>query len=121
MFSPGRGLGRPGEVRVTVNCGVSFLISDTTLHKFYLVSKNRRVKHKLHRVYSGSNTGIVLYPSTGETGVLTLRLTRALVLHHTPPTQRIEVIGTTGTVYTLRALLYGYLEHLQWGEVDRVG
>ncbi len=45
---------------------------------------------------------------------------RALVLHHTPPTQRVEIIGTTGTVYTLRALLYGYLEHLQWGEVDRV-
>ena len=67
----------------------------------------------LHRVHSGSsNTVIVAYPSTGETGVLTLRLTRALVLHHTPPTQRVEVIGTTGTVYTLGTLFYGYLEYL---------
>ncbi len=80
----------------------------------YLVSKNRRVKHKLHRVHSSSSktVGIILCPSTGKTGVLTLRLTRALVLHHTPPTQRVEVIGTTGTVYTLRALLNRYLEHL---------
>ena len=75
----------------------------------------------MHRVHSGSKTvGIVLYPSTGEIRVLTLRLTRALVLHHTPPTQRIEVIGTTDTVYTLGTLLYGYLEHLNRArEVDK--
>ena len=72
----------------------------TQIHKHHLSSKNRRVNDKLHGVYIGSKkTGdIVPYPSTGETGVLTLRLTRALVLHHTPPTQRVEVTGTTSTV-----------------------
>ncbi len=83
---------------------------------FYHISKNCRVEDKLHRIHSGSKTvGIVLYPSTRETGVLTLRLTRALVLHHTPPTQRVEVIGTTSTVYMLGTLLNEYLEHLQRG------
>ncbi len=55
---------------------------------------------------------IVLCPSTGETGVLTMRLMRAPVLHHTPSTQRVGIIGTTGTIYMLGAFLYRYLEHL---------
>ena len=76
------------------------MISDTYTHKSYLSGKNLRVKHKLHRLHSSSSktVGIVLCPSTRNTGVLTLRLTRALFLHHTPPTQRVEVTGTTSTV-----------------------
>ena len=87
------------------------------IHKPHL-SRHRRVKHKLLRVHSGSkNTGdTVPYPSTGETWVPTLRLSRAPVLHHTQPTQRVGVIGTTGTVCMLGALLYRYLEHLYRGE-----
>ncbi len=66
--------------------------------------------------YSSSETvGIVLCPSTGDTGVLTQGLTRALVLHHTPPTQRVGITCTTDTVYTLGTLLDWYLEHLQRG------
>ncbi len=122
MFSPGRRSGRPGGVRVTVSCtwgsrgrdGRSLYI--THMHNPHRSSRNLRVKHKLHRIHSGSNTvSIIACPSTGETGVLTLRLTRALVLHHTPPTQRVEVIGTTGTFCMLGTLLNGYLEHLQRG------
>ena len=83
------------------------------LHNPYHSSRNCFVQYKLHRIHSGNKTvGTILCPSTGDVRVLTLRLTRALVLHHTPPTQRVGVIGTTGTVCTLGALLYGYLEHL---------
>ncbi len=98
-----------------MSCWGQFMMSDTTHYKPYLSSKN--LKHELHRLHSSSSktVGIVLCPSNGETGVLTVRVTRALVLHHTPPTQRVEIIGTTGTVYTLGTLLYGYLEHLQRG------
>ncbi len=94
------------------------MLSYTTVYMQapHLSTTNCLVEDKLHRIHCSNNTvGIVIYPSTGETRVLTLRLTRALVLHHTPPTQRVEVIDTTGTVYTLEALLYGYLEHLQCG------
>ena len=119
MFSPGRGSGRPGEVRVTVSCGGQFMISDPTdcTKLNYLILKNCRVKHKLHRVHRSScKTGdIVLCPSTGEIRVLTLRLTRALVLHHTPSTKRVGVTCTTGTVCMLVTLFYGYLEHLRNG------
>ncbi len=119
MFSPGSRSGRPGEVRVTVNCG---MISNRTiiLISLYLIIKNCRVKHELFSVhYSSSETGgIILCPSTGETGVLTLRLTRAPVLYHTPPTQRVGITDTTCTVYMLGALLDWYLEHLQRGVMD---
>ncbi len=122
MFSPGRRSGRPGEVRVTVSCGCRFMISDTTIQALYLIIKNFRVKHKLCSVhYSSSDTvRIILCPSAGATGVLTLRLTRAPVLHHTPPTQRVGITCTIDTVYTQRALLNRYLEHLQrgWGIMD---
>ena len=94
------------------------MLSNTTIHDFYHCRKNCLVEDKLHRLHSSSSktVGIVLCPSTRETGVLTLRLTRALVFHHTPPTQRVEIIGTTGTIYMLGTLLYGYLVHLHRGE-----
>ena len=90
------------------------MLSNTTIHDFYHCRKNCLVEDKLHRLHSSSSktVGIVLCPLTGETGVLTLRLTRALILYHTPSTQWVKVIGTTGTVSTLGTLLYGYLEHL---------
>ncbi len=80
----------------------------------YLIIKNSRVKHKLCSVhYSSRETvRIILCPSTGETGGPTLRLTRAPVLYHTPPTQRVGITCTTDTVYTLGAFLNQYLEHL---------
>ncbi len=84
----------------------------------HLSTRNFLVEDKLSRIHGGSEivTGdIVLCPSTGEIRVLTLCLTRALVLHHTPSTKRVAVTVTTGTVCMLGALLYRYLEHLQRG------
>ena len=124
MFSPGSRSGRPGEVRVTVSCAWGLLFRYNYTQALYLIiTENSRVKHKLCSVhYSSRETvGIILCPSTGETGVLTLRLTRAPVLHHTPPTQRVGITDTICTVCMLGALLDRYLEHLQrgWGIIDK--